>query len=88
MGTATLKSILERIVDQIMNVNNTENNPAQRNGDKNAACKKTKTSAKLLISGPLPIKALFLKQNCVKVSRMSEKIRNNSIFRVNLFLVI
>ena len=32
-GAATLKSILERIVDQMINTTRTENNPSHKKGD-------------------------------------------------------
>ena len=63
MGTATLKSILERIVDQRVNINKTENKPSHRKGDGITQEAKWKISLMALISKPAAGNALFLKQN-------------------------
>ena len=39
-GAATLKSILERMVDQTINMSKTENNPSHKKGDETALAQK------------------------------------------------
>jgi hypothetical protein len=73
---------LERIVDQIMNVSSTERSPHQRKGEKKTILRKIKTSKRLFTVKPLSKKVLFLKNKCVMVSSISEKIRRDNILRV------
>ena len=82
MGTATLKSIFERTVDQITNVNTTDKSPSHKNQDEKTPSRKLKISENIFMSIPLCERAPFLKQNCVKVSRISEKTRNNITLNV------
>jgi hypothetical protein len=49
MGTATLKSILERIVDQMINVNATDKSPTHKNGEEKTPFKKTTLSSNPVI---------------------------------------
>jgi hypothetical protein len=88
MGTATLRSILESTVAQIIKVNNAVRKPAQRKGEKKAAFRKTNTSVALDKIDPPSVKALFLKQNWVSVSKISERTRKEIIFKVSFFLNI
>lgn len=48
MGTATLKSILERTVDQMINVNATDKSPNHKNGEEETPFKKIAISGNLL----------------------------------------
>ncbi len=88
MGTATLKSIFERIVDQIIKVHKTEQRPSQRKGEENTPPRKAKAAETVLTSRWSWVNAPFLNNKWVNVSRISEKIRKTSIFKVNLFLII
>ena len=85
MVTATLRSILESIAYQIVNVNTTEIIPSQRKGEENAPLKKTNISENVTISNQLSGRVLFLKQNWVRVSRISVKRRNRIILGVSVF---
>jgi hypothetical protein len=44
MGTATLRSILERMADHIMNININDRRPIQKKGDEKTVLKKTRPS--------------------------------------------
>lgn len=49
MGTATLKSILERTVDQMINVNTTDKSPNHKNGEEKTPFKKIAISNNFVI---------------------------------------
>ncbi len=83
-----LKSILERTLDQIINNMNTATKADQRNREKKFSLKNSARVEKDFISMPLPDSALFLKQNCATVSRISVDISKRRIFGVSLFLDI
>jgi len=63
MGTATLKSILERIVDQMINTTTTANNPAHKNGEERIALRKTTALERSVTGNLASAKAPFLKRN-------------------------
>lgn len=63
MGTATLRSILERMVVQIIKVSTTDKRPNHKNPQDNIAFIKRIASVKAATLNPLSVRALFLKQN-------------------------
>lgn len=79
---------MERIVDQRINVTSTDRSANHKNGEEKTAFKKIAISNNFVTENPLCEKVLFLKQNCVKVSSRSEKIRVNNILGVSFFLNI
>jgi len=86
MGTATLKSILERIIDQIINTAATVNNPAHKNGEEKVTLKKSDILAKSVTWPWLDPKVLFLKKKCTAVSSISLAISKSNILNVTFFL--
>jgi hypothetical protein len=88
MGTATLKSIFERIVDQMTKTENTVKRPSHKNGEEITLDKKMAVPEKSARLNVPAIRALFLKQKWMNVSRISEKISNSSIIKVTFFLAI
>jgi hypothetical protein len=76
------------MVDQITKIIMTAQIPIHKNGEEATILINVTASARLLILKPVAGIALFLKQNWMKVSRISDRTRNESIFKVSLFLNI
>ncbi len=62
--------------------------PIHKKGEAATVLIKLNTSAGVVTLKPVTGRVLFLKQNCMKVSRISDRIRNSNIFNVSLFLNI
>ena len=68
----------------MMKVKSTDTRPSHKKGENAIALRKIRTSVRAFISKADSGRAVFLKQNCVNVSKKSTEMKNNKILKVRL----